>query len=77
MRWDGSTSTLSIGATDAPTEAQITPEGFSVVQNGEDILTAEGHVVKTKHLESDTVTIGRYQWIDEGANGFSLVYAGV
>ena len=77
MRWDGAESTLHIGATDAPTEAQITPNGFKVVQNGEEILSAEGQKVSTKHFEAtNDLAIGRYQWIDEGSNGFSLLYIG-
>ena len=75
MRWDGAESTLHIGASDAPTEAQISPDGFKVVQDGEDILTAEGRKVKTKHFEAEKdLSVGRYQWIDSG--NFTLVYTG-
>lgn len=75
MRWDGAESTLHIGASDAPTEAQISPDGFKVVQDGEDILTAEGRKVKTKHFEAEKdLSVGRYMWIDAG--NFSLVYTG-
>ena len=77
IRWDGSTSTVSIGASDAPTEAQIDPNGFAVVQNGETILEAKGHHVTTTHFEATaSLTVGRYQWIDEGSNGYSLMYVG-
>lgn len=77
LRWDGVTSTLTIGATDAPTEAQISPNGFAVYQNGEQILAAEGRKVVTKHFEAtEDVVIGRYQWVDEESDGFSLLYLG-
>ena len=77
IRWDGSTSTVSIGASDAPTEAQISPDGFAVVQNGDAILEAKGHHVVTEHFEAtSTVTIGKYQWVDEDSNGYSLIYIG-
>lgn len=77
LRWDGSTATLSIGESTSPTEAQVSPQGFSVVQNSETILSAEGHVVTAKHLEAtDTLTVGRWQWVDEGLNGYSLMYIG-
>lgn len=77
LRWDGSTATLSIGETTSPTEAQVSPQGFAVVQNGEEILSAEGHVVTAKHLEAtDTLTVGRWQWVDEDTKGFSLIYYG-
>lgn len=77
IRWDGANSTVKIGATDAPTEAQISPNGFAVVQDGEKILEAEGRKVVTKHFKAtNDMTVGRYQWIDEGTGGFSLVYVG-
>lgn len=76
VRWDGATSTVIVGATDEPTEAQISPQGFAVVQNGETILDAKGHHIIVKHLEAETVAVGRYQWVDEDANGFSLIYMG-
>lgn len=77
IRWDGSTSTVSIGASSAPTEAQISPDGFAVVQNGDAILEAKGHHVVTEHFEAtSTMTVGRYQWADEGTNGYTLFYIG-
>ena len=77
IRWDGSTSTVSIGASDAPTEAQISPDGFAVVQNGDAILEAKGHHVVTEHFEAtSTMTVGRYQWADEGTDGYTLFYIG-
>lgn len=77
IRWDGSTSTLSIGASDAPTEAQITPNGFAVVQNGEAILEAKDRKVQAKYfVATNLVEVGRYQWVDEGSDGFSLLYMG-
>lgn len=77
LRWDGATATLSIGESTSPTEAQVSPNGFAVVQNGEAILSAEGHVVTAKHLEAtDTLTVGRWQWVDEGTDGYSLVFMG-
>ena len=74
VRWDGATSTVEIGASDAPTQAQITPDGFAVVQDGEKILKAEGRKVTTTHFQADDIAIGRYQWIDEGTGGFSLMF---
>lgn len=77
LRWDGSTATLSIGESTSPTEAQVSPDGFAVVQNGETILEAKGHKVTTTHFKAtDTLTVGRYQWADEDSNGYTLFYIG-
>lgn len=75
LRWDGTTATLSIGESTSPTEAQVSPSGFSVVQNGETILTAQNQKVSTTRLEAtETLTVGRYQWLDEQSKGYSLIY---
>lgn len=75
LRWDGTTATLSIGESTSPTEAQVSPNGFSVVQNGETILTAQNQKVSTTRLEAtETLTVGRYQWLDEQSKGYSLIY---
>lgn len=77
LRWDGATATLNIGESTSPTEAKVSPQGFSVLQNGEAILTAEGHKATAKHLEAEsTLTVGRWQWVDEGADGYSLIFMG-
>lgn len=77
LRWNGITSTLSVGASDSPTEAQISPDGFAVIQNEQTILEAKGHVVSTTHFEAtETLTVGRYQWADEDSNGYTLFYVG-
>ena len=75
LRWDGTTATLSIGESTSPTEVQLSPSGFDVVQNGETILTAKNQKVSTTRLEAtETLTVGRYQWLDENAKGYSLIY---
>lgn len=77
LRWDGSTATLSIGEDTSPTEAQVSPQGFAVVQNGEAIFEAKGRRATAKYLEAtQSATVGRYQWLDEGTDGFSLLYIG-
>lgn len=76
IRWDGSAGTVSIGGSGSSTEAQITPDGFAVVEHGEKILSAEGQKVVAKHLETETLSVGRYQWVDENYLGFSLIYTG-
>jgi uncharacterized coiled-coil protein SlyX len=76
IRWDGATGTVSIGGSGSSTEAQITPDGFAVVEHGEKILSAEGQKVVAKHLETETLSVGRYQWVDENYLGFSLIYTG-
>ena len=77
IRWDGITATLSIGESSAPTEAQIKPDGFSVTQDGEAIFEVKGRKATARHFEAEeTVTIGRYQWVDEDSDGFSLMYVG-
>ena len=77
MRWNGGTATLSIGASDYPTEAQVKPDGFVVSQDGEAIFEVKGRKARARHFEAENdMTIGRYQWVDEDADGFSLVYLG-
>lgn len=77
LRWDGMTSTLSIGESTSPTEAQITPNGFAVVQNDEAILEAKDRKVQAKFfVATDSMVVGRYRWADEDSNGFSLFYIG-
>lgn len=77
IRWNGATATLSIGESNAPTEAQIKPDGFSVTQDGEAIFEVKGRKATARHFEAEeTVTVGRYQWVDEDSDGFSLMYIG-
>ena len=77
LRWNGDTATLSIGDSSSPTEAEVSPSGFAVVDSGEKILEAKGRRVTAKHIVStETLTVGRYQWADEGTDGYSLFFVG-
>lgn len=77
IRWDAENATVSVGASDAPSEAQFSPEGMKVVSNGATLLAAQGTTVVTKHLSAtDSLTIGTFEWVNEGNGGLSLIYGG-
>ena len=74
MRWNGSAANpyLSVGKDGAPVHTEMRSDAFAVCKNDQDVLIADETGIKAK----TAMQAGKYKWIDEGANGFSLVYVG-
>lgn len=74
LNWDGVNAVLKVGDLDANVHTEMRSNAFAVVKNNADVLAADEQGVKaSSFIASSSVQVGNYRWVDEGANGYSLI----
>lgn len=74
LNWDGVNAVLKVGDLDANVHTEMRSNAFAVVKNNADVLLADETGVKaTAFIASSYIQAGNFRWVDEGANGYSLI----
>ena len=70
LQWNGSDASLTIGRSDSNVKTRTSNEGYQVLVGGEVSWQADADGSRNKKY----MQAGRYKFVDEGTNGFSLIY---
>lgn len=74
MQYDGTVPVLKIGVAGENVHAEMRQDGFAIVDGAEESVFSDGKLTTNiVHAETETQT-GRWAWVDEGIDGFSLIF---
>lgn len=76
LEWDGTVPVLKIGVPNSDVHVEIEDDAFKVVDGANESVFGNGRLTTDVIKARDEAQIGDWAWVDEGSDGFSLIYMG-